>query len=152
MTAEDTDFNLRCLIAGKRCLYVPAAQVRHKLRATIDSGALSDLALLAARNEAFVAAQDLPSVLLPFLPFLWISRMVRQTLLVRPSRLRLLPAVARQMPRRLSSELQGIRARIGEKTRGLESQDHRDVGDPTAGCSKAPDQRSSHCLPADACC
>ena len=37
LMSEDTDFNLRCLIAGKRCLYVPAARVRHKLRASIDT-------------------------------------------------------------------------------------------------------------------
>lgn len=115
LTAEDTDFNLRCLIAGKRCLYVPTAQVSHKLRATIDSGALSDLALIAARNEVFVAARDLPTVLLPFLPILWTLRQLRQTILVRPSRLRLLPTVARQMPRKLRVELQGIHAGLTKR-------------------------------------
>ncbi len=110
LTAEDTDFNLRCLIAGKRCLYVPTAQVKHKLRATADSGALKDLALLAARNEAFVAARDLPAVLLPCLPLLWAGRILRSTLLVRPSRLRVLPSVARQLPRKTAAEWQGMRA------------------------------------------
>jgi GT2 family glycosyltransferase len=115
MTAEDTDFNLRCLIAGRRCLYVPTAQVRHKLRATIESAESGDLALVAARNEAFVAARDLPAVLLPLLPALWTCRMLRQTLLVGPSRLQLLPSALRQMPGRASVELLGMRAGLARR-------------------------------------
>lgn len=125
LTAEDTDFNLRCLIAGKRCLYVPRAHVRHKLRATIGEAPLGDLGRVAARNEALVAARDLPAVLLPFLPALWVCRLLRQTLLVRPSRLRLVPLVVRRLPGQVSAELEGLRLGFANRT---DVWSHRTIG------------------------
>lgn len=115
LTAEDTDFNLRCLIAGKRCLYVPTAQVRHKLRATIDNRPPEDIVLLSARNEAFVAARDLPALIVPFLPLLWMCRTLRQTVLVRPTRLRQLPVTVRRMPKQLSMEWDAIRLGLAKR-------------------------------------
>ena len=115
LMSEDTDFNLRCLIAGKRCLYVPTAQVRHKLRASIDTVPTWEMARLATRNEAIVAAADLPACLFPVLPLLWPYRTIRKTLPVRPSRWHLLPGLLRQAPGRFRAELQGIRLGLAKR-------------------------------------
>jgi GT2 family glycosyltransferase len=111
LMSEDTDFNLRCLIAGRRCLYVPAARVRHKFRASIDTEPLWEMTRLAARNEAIVAAKDLPAEVLLLAPLLWPYRFIRHTLPVRPSKWHLVPGLLRQAPRRLRAEAEG--ARIG---------------------------------------
>jgi GT2 family glycosyltransferase len=111
LIGEDTDFNLRCLIAGKRCLYVPAARVRHKLRASIETKPVWEMTRLAARNEAIVAAKDLPVGMLFLRPILWAFRFVRQTLPVRPSKWHLVPMLLRQAPERFRAEVEG--ARIG---------------------------------------
>jgi len=58
---EDTDFNLRCLMAGKRCLYVPHALVRHKLGASIDTRPVLKTVLLRMRNETYAAFKNLPA-------------------------------------------------------------------------------------------
>ncbi|MDY0340250.1 MAG: glycosyltransferase family 2 protein, partial [Coriobacteriia bacterium] len=60
LMSEDTDINIRALIAGKKCIYVPTATVYHKMRATIDSEPSERMMLLGARNEAMVAGKDLP--------------------------------------------------------------------------------------------
>jgi GT2 family glycosyltransferase len=51
LMSEDTDFNLRCLIAGRRCLYVPAAEVSHKVRASVDEKPTWEMRRLAARQR-----------------------------------------------------------------------------------------------------
>ncbi|MBN1319910.1 MAG: glycosyltransferase family 2 protein [Thermoleophilia bacterium] len=109
LTAEDTDFNLRCLIAGKRCLYVPGAQVRHKLGASTGAQPEWGMGRLLVRNEAIVVAKDLPAPLFALLPFLWPYRMIRQTIPLRPSRWRLVPGLVRQAPGRLRAEVEGFR-------------------------------------------
>jgi GT2 family glycosyltransferase len=109
LLSEDTDFNLRCLIAGKRCLYVPEARVRHKLRASIDTIPVREMTRLAARNEAIVAAKDLPAWILLLAPILWPYRFVRQTVPVRPSKWHLWPMLLRQAPRRFQAEVEGFR-------------------------------------------
>jgi GT2 family glycosyltransferase len=106
---EDTDFNLRCLIAGKRCLYVPGAQVRHKWRSSIGTEPESKMTRLLRRNEAFVAAKDLPArVLIPEL-LLWGWRMFRNTIPLRPSKWHLLPGLLRDSLGRFRAEVDGFR-------------------------------------------
>jgi GT2 family glycosyltransferase len=109
LMSEDTDFNLRCLIAGKRCLYVPKALVRHKVRASIDAEPTWEMTRLAIRNEVVVVAKDLPPALLAVGPALWLWRFFRQTIPVRPSKWGLVPMLLRQTPRRLEAELEGLR-------------------------------------------
>jgi GT2 family glycosyltransferase len=127
LMSEDTDFNLRCLIAGKRCLYVPAARVRHKLRASIETAPAWEMTRLAARNEAIVAAKDLPAEVLLLTPFLWPYRFIRQTVPVRPAKWHLLPTLLRRAPGRFRAEMEG--ARIGLAKRP-EVWRHKAVGTP----------------------
>jgi len=115
LIGEDTDFSLRCLIAGKRCLYVPAARVRHKLRASIATEAVWAMTRLAARNEAIVAAKDLPAEVLLLIPLLWPYRFLRQTFPVRPSQWRLVPMLLRQAPGRLRAEVEGARLGLAKR-------------------------------------
>ncbi len=65
---EDVDIDLRALIAGKRCLYVPTAVVRHKHSATIAAGPAWPMVRYRTRNRMFALAKSLPAFLLP-LPF-----------------------------------------------------------------------------------
>jgi GT2 family glycosyltransferase len=105
---EDVDFSLRCLIAGKKTVYAPAARVRHKLGATIATAPSREMQVLAWRNQAIVVAQDLPMGLVVASPLVWVLRLVRETLLPMPggpsigARLRLLPA-------RLRAQVTGFR-------------------------------------------
>ncbi len=115
LLSEDTDFNLRCLIAGKRCLYVPSARVLHKLRASIDTRPNQEIILLAARNEAMAAAKNLPAGILFLTPFLWPYRLFRQTLPVRPSKWRLWPSLIRLVPRRLRADVRGFRMGLAKR-------------------------------------
>jgi GT2 family glycosyltransferase len=115
LMSEDTDFNLRCLIAGKRCLFVPGALVRHKFRASIDTAPVWAMTRLAIRNEAMVAAKDLPSAILALSPLLWPWRFFRQTLPVRPSKWHLVPMLVLQSPQRLEAEIEGVRRGWGKR-------------------------------------
>ncbi len=115
LLSEDTDFNLRCLIAGKRCLYVPKARVRHKVRATIDTEPFAKTACLAARNEAIVAGKCLPTIILLLIPILWPYRLIRQTLPVRPSKWRLWPTLIRLVPTRVLAEARGFRLGLAKR-------------------------------------
>jgi len=108
LLSEDTDIGLRALIAGKRCIYVPTAVVRHKLSASIKTRPNWDVWLLAARNEAIVVAKDFPVLLLPLALLLWPVRSLR-ALPVRPSRWHLIGGILRHFPRRFSAELRGLR-------------------------------------------
>jgi hypothetical protein len=109
LMSEDTDFNLRCLLAGKKCLYVPGAVIRHKYRASIDTVSVSRMDRLAMRNEAMVVTKDLPRELLAVVPLLWPWRFVRHTFPVRPSKWRRIPQLVRQSPDRLRAEAEGLR-------------------------------------------
>ena len=109
LMSEDTDFNLRCLLAGKKCLYVPGAVIRHKYRASIDTVSASRMDRLAMRNEAIVIAKDLPAELLVLVPLLWPWRFVRHTFPVRPSKWHRIPQLLRQSPDRLRAEAEGLR-------------------------------------------
>ena len=115
LMSEDTDFNLRCLIAGRRCLYVPDARVRHKLRASIDTRPAWDMTRLAARNEAIVAAKDLPAAILLLVPVLWVFRLFARIFTLRPSRWRLVPMLLRQAPGRFRAEMEGFRLGLAKR-------------------------------------
>jgi GT2 family glycosyltransferase len=58
---EDTDLNLRAQLAGWKVLYVPSAEVYHKVRSTI--GHMSDTAIYyTLRNCEFVRIKNIPAV------------------------------------------------------------------------------------------
>jgi len=86
---EDTDLNLRALVAGKRCLYVPAAVVQHKHHGSIGQQPQRRIQVLEWRNKAAVVAKSMPVPLLVsavvLLPFVWL----RWTLPWRPENWRL---------------------------------------------------------------
>jgi len=81
---EDTDFNIRCLIAGKKCLYIPGARIKHKVGVSRKAWPSWDIQRLAIRNAMLVAAKDLPLPLLAvgLAGLLW--RVVRRTVPLRP--------------------------------------------------------------------
>lgn len=109
LISEDTDLNLRSLIAGKRCLYVPTALVWHKHGASIKNEPPWEMRRLQLRNDATVAAKDLPSVVLPLFPIMMLYRLFRQTVPLRPSKWHLFPGLLCQAPERLRIEWEGFR-------------------------------------------
>jgi len=115
LMSEDTDINLRALIAGKKCLYVPGAVIRHKFRSSIDSEPPEQMALLADRNEAMVFAKDMPWLLIAASPLLWVYRMVRKTIPLRPSRWHLIPTLLRRLPKRMRAEREGFAMGWGKR-------------------------------------
>ncbi len=73
MYCEDVDLNLRLRLRGLRCLYQPAARVRHRLSAT-GGGTLASYR--CGRNFLVVALKNLPQgVLLPSLPAITLSQL-----------------------------------------------------------------------------
>ena len=106
--SEDTDFNLRCLIAGKRCLYVPGARVRHKQGVSIVEHPAPEMLALRLRNEGLVAGKDLPYELLPLVPLIWAFRArppdlwrdFRDTVPLRPQNWHRIPELVRDRARR----------------------------------------------------
>jgi GT2 family glycosyltransferase len=61
MYCEDVDLNLRARLRGYRCVYVPAARVRHVLSAT-GGGPLASY--YVARNVLYLLAKDVPGAAL----------------------------------------------------------------------------------------
>jgi GT2 family glycosyltransferase len=61
MYCEDVDLNLRARLRGYRCVYVPAARVRHMLSAT-GGGPLASY--YVARNVLYLLAKDVPGAAL----------------------------------------------------------------------------------------
>ena len=109
LMAEDTDLNIRALIAGRKCLYVPDATVYHKLHVTIDERPSEEMWSLAARNEAIVVTKDLPFavVALVFVSYAW--RLFRSTFPVRPDKWHLIPGLVRTVPERTAADMQGFK-------------------------------------------
>jgi hypothetical protein len=109
LTHEDTDLNLRALIAGKRCLYIPNARIFHKIRSSGEQFRSDELARLELRNRLIVAAKNLP------LSVLWICLAVRglaamkNTFWLRPSEWRRIPFLVRSLPQRVAPEVEGFR-------------------------------------------
>jgi GT2 family glycosyltransferase len=108
LMSEDTDLNLRALIAGKKCLYVPTAVVRHKFRASIDAEPQESMVTLADRNEALVFAKDMPWPVLAVSPLLWVYRQFRKTIPLKPSMWHRFPVLVRRLPHRVSAEREGF--------------------------------------------
>lgn len=116
LTSEDTDWNLRALIAGKKCLYVPSARIRHKLRSSIETHPAERMTLLAERNEAMTFAKSMPVPILLVAPALWLYKQLRATVIVGPSHWRSTPARLRELPKRIAAQREGWR--LGWAKRG----------------------------------
>ena len=106
---EDTDFNLRCLVAGKRCVYVPTAVVRHKHSATISAQPAWPMLRYRVRNRTFALAKDLPMRLLPLAAILGPWHLFRSTFPLRPSNWHMIPSLVASLPARIAAELEGLR-------------------------------------------
>jgi len=116
LMTEDTDLNIRALIAGRKCVYVPSATVYHKLHVTIDEQPSEQMWNLAMRNEAIVVTKDLPlaAVGLVFVSYAW--RLFRSTFPLRPDKWHLIPGLVRTGPERAAADIEGFRT--GWKKRG----------------------------------
>jgi hypothetical protein len=71
--ADDAELGLRARIAGWRCLYTPAAVVRHHRGATLGLGSARRLALIE-RNRVLLAVKLFPVSLLWLNPFYYLAR------------------------------------------------------------------------------
>ncbi len=71
--ADDAELGLRARIAGWRCLYAPAAIVRHHRGATLGLGSARRLALIE-RNRVLLAVKLFPASLLWLNPFYYLAR------------------------------------------------------------------------------
>lgn len=123
LMSEDTDLNFRALLAGYRCVYEPAARLRHKSGASIRRHAHDDMYLLAMRNQMQVVAKCMPRGLLPLVAACVPWRMLRTTVLVRPSAWDAIPAHLRLLPRRLRAELDGWRLGWEKRSQVIRSDD-----------------------------
>ena len=108
LMSEDTDINLRALIAGHKCLYVPAAWIFHKMRATIDEQPSEKMSLLAMRNEVMVVAKDLPYMLIVWALLIYPWRIFRSTFPLRPANWHLIAERLRLLPQRIRVEREGF--------------------------------------------
>lgn len=108
---EDTDINVRALIAGKRCVYVPEAIVRHKVRATIDTQPRPEMDALETRNRAAVVAKDLPwgTALFGLVSSGLLWQPVRSTFPVRPRHWHRIPGLLRSFRARHEPVMAGLR-------------------------------------------
>lgn len=106
---EDTDFNLRALIAGKKCRYVPTAVVLHKHSATIRSQPSWPMMRYEIRNRAAVLAKDLPAALIPLAVVTWPWRVLRGTIPLRRSNWHMIPGLLGNIGPRTAAEFEGYR-------------------------------------------
>jgi GT2 family glycosyltransferase len=90
---EDIDFGVRCLIRGKRCLYVPTARIRHKTGICRDTTESWEMERAVLRNMAGIAAKNLPLPLLAGGLLIQSGHLVRQAVPLRPSNWRLVPVL-----------------------------------------------------------
>jgi GT2 family glycosyltransferase len=112
---EDSDLNLRALIAGKRCVYVPTAVVRHKRGATTDAQPAWEMQRHEIRNRGAVMAKGLPWPLVPLAVIMWPWRLLRSTFPLRPGNWHLIPGLVRSIGKRIGAEAEGVR--IGRSKR-----------------------------------
>lgn len=112
---EDTDINLRALIAGKKCLYVPEAVVLHKHHATIGKQPAERIKLIESRNRFIVVGKDWPWPLLVLLPFLWLWRELRETLPLRPAKWKRIPGLIGFLPKKWGAEWAGLRGGLTKR-------------------------------------
>jgi GT2 family glycosyltransferase len=115
MQHEDTDINLRALIAGKKCVFVPGSRVFHKIRATGSDYRPGVLLQLQYRNEGFVAGKDLPvsALLRGAAAGLW--RDFRGTFPLRPWLWGKIPASFREASERNVARFTGFRMGLAKR-------------------------------------
>lgn len=103
---EDIDFSLRCLIRGKRCLYVPDARIRHKVGLCRESSHEAQMTFL--RNASMMAAKNLPMPLLTLgiLSIGW--QEFRSTVPLRPQYYRFFPQTFRESRARTRARWEGL--------------------------------------------
>ena len=106
---EDTDINLRALVAGKKCQYIPGARVFHKIRASGSQYSAGKLAHLDTRNRMFVAAKGLPLLALSYCVWLRVWPALRSTFPLRPSKWHLIPGLIRSLPERWAPDIEGFK-------------------------------------------
>jgi GT2 family glycosyltransferase len=126
---EDTDINIRALIAGKRAVYVPEAVVLHKDSATIKQQPSEFMREEDLRNRHIVLAKDMPAFLLPYVAIMWLVGLVRDHLPLRRSKWHLIPSLLRRLPSDLAIGFQGLR--VGWRKRhavwGRRGAPHREI-------------------------
>jgi GT2 family glycosyltransferase len=113
---EDVDMNLRCLISGKRCVYVPDSIVRHKESASIGRHPGPHMARLQLRNQYIVIAKDMPTPLLPWEALKWCWKAFRELVPLRPSKWGSIPQLFSDFEPRRQTQLEGVR--MGLRKRG----------------------------------
>ena len=74
MFADDAELGLRARIAGWRCLYMPAAVVRHHRGASLDAGSTRRIFLIE-RNRVLLAAKLFPWSVLLWNPYYFALRL-----------------------------------------------------------------------------
>ena len=105
---EDIDFSLRCLIKGKRCLYIPETYVSHKVGMCRQVIVSYEAEMAWTRNGAMMAAKTLPIPLLAvgILAIGW--REFRLTFPLRPQYYRSLPKLIRRSRGRARARWEGL--------------------------------------------
>ena len=105
---EDTDLNMRALLLGLKCLYVPTAVVAHKLGASIQTLPSRSSLAMSVRNQTLAAAKTLPLPLLAAVLPVFVWRDIRATFPLRPSQLGLLPGLLALVPLRCRARWTGL--------------------------------------------
>ena len=116
LNAEDTDLNVRALLAGKRCLYVPEAVVRHKLRSTVAELPAWQTDRTTIRNESIVVFKDYPSSLLPFAILMWPYRLLRGVFPLNPRAWSKIPRNLANLGDRFRAEGEGRRMGLAKRS------------------------------------
>jgi len=106
---QDTDLSLRCLLRGKRCLYVPDARIRHKIGLCRDVPQSPKMQRFDIANAATMAAKNLPLPLLAVGLAATAWRDFRRTVPVRPSYWHLIPGLLREQSLRTAARAEGFR-------------------------------------------
>lgn len=107
--SEDTDLNLRALIAGCSAVYVPSARVWHKLKATRGLDPAWSSHLREVRNNVAVVAKDLPWRYVALWLIEWPLRILRAAIPLRPSKWGPAPATFRRARDLFTSQRAGLR-------------------------------------------
>jgi GT2 family glycosyltransferase len=115
--AEDTDFNVRALIAGERALYVPTAVVRHKLGASRNAKPSRHLEDIESRNNGVIIGRDLPASSLAGWVLLSPWRLLRDSVPVRPSKWPGLRHRASRVFRSYRATIRGVASGIRDRRR-----------------------------------
>ena len=113
---EDVDINLRAMIAGQRCMYVPTSIVLHKVGGTVGRTLSPEIQREWRRNARIVMGKDLPDILLPYIVGRWAWHNFREYLPLRPSKWHRIPAKYREFRELFAVEWEGYS--LGRSKRG----------------------------------